>query len=55
MVDIGCGIGAVSIPLAKMFPSLRITNHDLPGVITMTQKVSSDTVQIIIHQDVTDI
>jgi hypothetical protein len=42
MVDVGSGICAVSIPLAKMFPSLRITNQDLSDVITMAQKVSSD-------------
>ncbi|KAG0703306.1 S-adenosyl-L-methionine-dependent methyltransferase [Suillus ampliporus] len=33
VVDIGSGIGAFSIPLAKMFPRLRITNQDLPEVI----------------------
>ncbi|KAJ8588229.1 S-adenosyl-L-methionine-dependent methyltransferase [Rhizopogon salebrosus TDB-379] len=38
MVDVGSGICAVSIPLAKMFPSLRITNQDLSDVITMAQK-----------------
>ncbi|OJA11684.1 hypothetical protein AZE42_10532 [Rhizopogon vesiculosus] len=33
VVDIGSGIGALSMPLAKMFPHLRITNQDLPEVI----------------------
>lgn len=37
MVDIGSGIGGTSIPLANMFPHLRITNQDLPGVVEQPQ------------------
>ncbi|KAG1724992.1 S-adenosyl-L-methionine-dependent methyltransferase [Suillus lakei] len=33
VVDIGCGVGSFSTPLAKMFPHLRITDQDLPEVI----------------------
>jgi len=31
----------MSIPLAKMYPSLRITNQDLPEVIALAQEVST--------------
>ncbi|KAG2039979.1 S-adenosyl-L-methionine-dependent methyltransferase [Suillus americanus] len=37
VVDVGSGIGAFSMPLAKMFPHLRITNHDLPEVMVQAQ------------------
>ncbi|OAX38962.1 S-adenosyl-L-methionine-dependent methyltransferase [Rhizopogon vinicolor AM-OR11-026] len=37
VVDIGSGIGAFSIPLAKMFPHLRITDQDLPEIIKQAQ------------------
>ncbi|KAG1739479.1 O-methyltransferase-domain-containing protein [Suillus paluster] len=37
VVDVGSGIGAISVPLAKMFPHLRITNHDLPEVIVQAR------------------
>ncbi|KAG1828542.1 S-adenosyl-L-methionine-dependent methyltransferase [Suillus variegatus] len=36
VVDIGSGTGAMSIPLAKMFPHLRITNQDLPETIKLS-------------------
>jgi SAM-dependent methyltransferase len=39
VVDIGCGIGTFSTPLAKMFPHLRITDQDLPEVLLEAQKV----------------
>ncbi|KAG1883859.1 S-adenosyl-L-methionine-dependent methyltransferase [Suillus subluteus] len=39
VVDIGCGIGAFSTPLAKMFPHLRITDQDLPEVLLEAQNV----------------
>ncbi|KAJ8588308.1 S-adenosyl-L-methionine-dependent methyltransferase [Rhizopogon salebrosus TDB-379] len=37
VVDIGCGVGAISMPLAKMFPHLSITNQDLPEIIREAQ------------------
>ncbi|KAG1885244.1 O-methyltransferase-domain-containing protein [Suillus subluteus] len=37
VVDVGSGIGAFSTPLAKMYPHLRITQHDLPKVIVLAQ------------------
>ncbi|KAG1864874.1 O-methyltransferase-domain-containing protein [Suillus subluteus] len=37
VVDVGSGIGTFSTPLAKMFPHLRITNQDLPKVMTLAQ------------------
>ncbi|KAG1864837.1 S-adenosyl-L-methionine-dependent methyltransferase [Suillus subluteus] len=36
-LTVGSGIGAFSMPLAKMFPHLRITNHDLPEVMVQAQ------------------
>ncbi|KAJ8588309.1 S-adenosyl-L-methionine-dependent methyltransferase [Rhizopogon salebrosus TDB-379] len=38
VVDIGSGIGAFSMPLAKMFPHLTITNQDLPEAINLAQE-----------------
>ncbi|KAG1784418.1 S-adenosyl-L-methionine-dependent methyltransferase [Suillus plorans] len=37
VVDIGSGTGAMSIPLAKMFPHLKITNQDLPETIKLSR------------------
>lgn len=37
VADIGSGTGAFSIPLAKMYPHLRITNQDLPNVMALAQ------------------
>ncbi|KAG2124432.1 O-methyltransferase-domain-containing protein [Suillus clintonianus] len=37
MVDVGSGTGAISTPLAKMFPHLRITNQDLPDIIVQAK------------------
>ncbi|OJA11683.1 hypothetical protein AZE42_10533 [Rhizopogon vesiculosus] len=37
VVDIASGIGAFSMPLAKMFPHLRITNQDLPEIMKEAQ------------------
>ncbi|KAG1776816.1 S-adenosyl-L-methionine-dependent methyltransferase [Suillus placidus] len=37
MVDIGSGIGGISIPLANTFPHLRITNQDLPEIVAQAQ------------------
>ncbi|KAG1745181.1 O-methyltransferase-domain-containing protein [Suillus lakei] len=37
VVDVGSGTGAISTPLAKMFPHLRITNQDLPETIVQAR------------------
>ncbi|KAG2082524.1 S-adenosyl-L-methionine-dependent methyltransferase [Suillus cothurnatus] len=37
IVDVGSGIGGISLHLANMFPHLRITNQDLPEVIEQAQ------------------
>ncbi|KAG2050935.1 S-adenosyl-L-methionine-dependent methyltransferase [Suillus hirtellus] len=39
VVDVGSGTGAMSIPLAKMFPHLRITNQDLPEALEMARNI----------------
>ncbi|KAG1847271.1 S-adenosyl-L-methionine-dependent methyltransferase [Suillus tomentosus] len=38
VVDIGSGIGAMSISLAKMFPHLSITSQELPETIKLSRK-----------------
>jgi len=47
LVDIGSG-GAFTMPLAKMFPHLRITNQDLPEIIMQAKNLSSD-IQDLVH------
>lgn len=37
MVDVGSGTGTISIPLAKMFPHLRVTNQDLPEILKLSR------------------
>ncbi|KAG2124435.1 O-methyltransferase-domain-containing protein [Suillus clintonianus] len=37
VVDIASGTGAISIPLTKMFPHLKITNQDLPEILVQAQ------------------
>jgi hypothetical protein len=37
IVDVGSGIGGISLHLANMFPHLRITNQDLPEVVEQAQ------------------
>ncbi|KAG1824005.1 S-adenosyl-L-methionine-dependent methyltransferase [Suillus variegatus] len=37
VVDVGSGIGAMSISLAKMFPHLRITDQDLPETMKLSR------------------
>ncbi|EGN93498.1 hypothetical protein SERLA73DRAFT_64041 [Serpula lacrymans var. lacrymans S7.3] len=37
--DLGSGIGPFSLPLAKMYPNLHITCHDLPEVLAQAQVV----------------
>ncbi|KAG1813527.1 S-adenosyl-L-methionine-dependent methyltransferase [Suillus subaureus] len=39
VVDVGCGIGTFSTPLARMFPHLKITDQDLPEVLLEAQGV----------------
>ncbi|KAG2159089.1 S-adenosyl-L-methionine-dependent methyltransferase [Suillus bovinus] len=39
MVDVGSGTGTISIPLAKMFPRLRITNQDLPETLKLSRNI----------------
>ncbi|KAG2139395.1 S-adenosyl-L-methionine-dependent methyltransferase [Suillus cothurnatus] len=37
IVDVGSGIGGISLHLANMFPHLRITNQDLPKTMEQAQ------------------
>lgn len=40
VVDIGGGIGAFSLPLAKKHKHIKITIHDLPEVVAQARAVS---------------
>jgi 2-polyprenyl-3-methyl-5-hydroxy-6-metoxy-1,4-benzoquinol methylase len=40
VVDVGGGIGAFSLPLAKMHKNVKITIHDLPEALVQARNVS---------------
>jgi 2-polyprenyl-3-methyl-5-hydroxy-6-metoxy-1,4-benzoquinol methylase len=40
VVDVGGGIGAFSLPLARMHKNVKITIHDLPEALVQARHVS---------------
>jgi 16S rRNA G1207 methylase RsmC len=40
LCDVGSGVGGFALPLAKKFPSIQITLHDLPDTIEQAKGVS---------------
>lgn len=41
IVDVGAGVGAVSLVIAKANPDVNIVIQDLPGVISQAKEVQS--------------
>ena len=37
--DVGASVGTVSLPLSKMYPHLKIIDHDLPEVLVQAKDV----------------
>jgi len=49
--DVGFGVGVFSLPLAQMYPHIKITLHDLPETIGQARDIWSSTYPADIQED----
>ncbi|KAH7890353.1 S-adenosyl-L-methionine-dependent methyltransferase [Phlebopus sp. FC_14] len=49
--DVGASIGTFSLPLAKAFPHIRITDQDLPEVLVQAKEVWTESAPAIVQEN----